>query len=43
VIPWIGFRATASAYCLVGLACMALIGVRSRDVIWPLDAPGNQR
>ena len=43
LIPWIGFRATASAYCLLGLACMALIGVRWRDVIWPIDAFGNQR
>ncbi len=43
VIPWIGFRATASVYCLAGLACMALIGLRWRAVIWPLDAPGNQR
>jgi MFS family permease len=42
-IPWVGFRATASAYCLVGLACMALIGILWRRVIWPLDAVGNQR
>ena len=26
-IPLIGFQATASAYCLVGLACMVLIGI----------------
>lgn len=43
LIPWIGFRVTASVYCLLGLACMALIGVRWRDVIWPLHAVGNQR
>ena len=43
LIPWIGFRATASVYCLLGLACMALIGVRWREVIWPLAAIGNQR
>jgi hypothetical protein len=43
LIPWIGFRATASVYCLLGLACMAAIGVRWRAVIWPLDAAGNQR
>jgi Na+/melibiose symporter-like transporter len=42
-IPWIGFRATASAYCLIGLVCMALIGMRWRQVIWPIDAVGNQR
>jgi MFS family permease len=43
LISWIGFRATASVYCLLGLACMALIGARWRDVIWPLSAAGNQR
>lgn len=43
LIPWIGFRVTASLYCLLGLALMALIGVRWRRVIWPLDAFGNQR
>jgi MFS family permease len=43
LIPWIGFRVTASFYCLLGLALMALIGVRWRHVIWPLDALGNQR
>jgi predicted MFS family arabinose efflux permease len=43
LIPWIGYRATASSYCIVGLACMALIGLHWRDVIWPLDAIGNQR
>jgi MFS family permease len=42
-IPWIGFRATASAYCMIGLACMGLIGILWRRVIWPLDAVGNQR
>lgn len=43
LIPWIGFRATASFYCLLGLALMALIGVRWRAAIWPLEAIGNQR
>jgi MFS family permease len=43
LIPGIGFRATASVYCLLGLASMALIGLRWRAVIWPLDAAGNQR
>jgi MFS family permease len=43
LIPSIGFRATASIYCLLGLAAMALIGVRWREVIWPLTAAGNQR
>src|SRR5436190_9268458 len=43
LIPWIGFRATTSLYCVVGLATLALIGIRWRTVIWPLDAAGNQR
>jgi hypothetical protein len=43
LIPSIGFRATASMYCSLGLVMMALIGVRWRQVIWPLDAFGNQR
>jgi hypothetical protein len=43
LIPWIGFRVTASLYCVLGLVLMALIGVRWRAVIWPLDAVGNQR
>lgn len=43
VIPGIGFRATASGYCLAGLGLMGLIGMHWRRVIWPLDAPGNQR
>jgi MFS family permease len=43
LIPWVGFRATASGYCLAGLASMTLVGVKWRQVIWPLDAIGNQR
>ena len=43
LIPWIGYRATASAYCIVGLIWMAWIGFHWRGVIWPLSAPGNQR
>jgi hypothetical protein len=43
LIPWIGFRVTASMYCLLGLAMLTLIGLRWREVIWPLSAPGNQR
>jgi hypothetical protein len=43
LIPWIGFRLTATTYCVLGLALMALIGMRWRSVIWPLDAVGNQR
>jgi len=43
LIPLIGFRVTASVYCMLGLASMVWVGVRWRAVIWPLDAPGNQR
>ncbi len=43
LIPWIGFRATTSLYCILGLATLALIGIRWRTVLWPLDAAGNQR
>jgi len=43
LIPRIGFRPTASVYCLLGLASMAWIGIKWRAVIWPLDAVGNQR
>jgi len=43
LIPRIGFRPTASLYCLSGLASMAWIGFKWRAVIWPLDVPGNQR
>jgi hypothetical protein len=43
LIPWIGFRLTASLYCVLGLLFMALIGLRWREAIWPLDAIGNQR
>ena len=42
-IPVIGFRATASIYCVLGLISMAVLGVVYRGVIWPGDAPGNQR
>jgi MFS family permease len=43
LIPWVGFRATTSLFCVSGLATMALIGLRFRAVLWPLEAPGNQR
>ena len=38
-----GFAATASGYCLIGLALTALIGVRWRHALWRLDAPANAR
>jgi len=43
LIPWIGYRATVSVYCVLGLLCMALIGARYHAEVWPLTAPGNQR
>ena len=43
LIPWMGFRATASMYCLLGLALIAAIGLWWRAAIWPLTAIGNQR
>ena len=43
MIPLIGFRLTASAYCVLGLLLMALIGLRWRREIWPAGAAGNQR
>src|ERR1051326_8702789 len=43
LIPWIGFRTTASLYCALGLAGVGLMGVHFRTVVWPLDSAGNQR
>ena len=38
-----GFAATASGYCLFGLLLTAMIGLRWRTALWPLDAPANAR
>ena len=38
-----GYRVTATAYCVFGLACTALIAWHWRDHIWRVDAPGNRR
>ncbi len=43
LIPWIGFRATASLYCVLGLVLTAVIGLWWRSALWPLHATGNQR
>ena len=43
LIPWIGFHATASGYCILGLLLCAAIAVWWRKAIWPLDAIGNAR
>ena len=43
LIPWIGFRVTASLYCVAGLGLIAVIGIWWRRALWPLNATGNQR
>jgi predicted MFS family arabinose efflux permease len=34
LIDWFGFRATASLYAIIGLACTALIALRWRAQLW---------
>ena len=36
LIDWIGFRATASLYAIIGIACTALIALRWRAHLWRL-------
>jgi predicted MFS family arabinose efflux permease len=43
LIDKIGFVATVSVYCLVGSVLTALIALRWRDALWPLNAPANMR
>jgi MFS family permease len=43
IMEWIGFVATATAYCLVGLATTLAIGLWWKAEIWPRDAAGNRR
>ena len=43
LIERIGFAATASAYCVFGLAATAYIGLRWKPALWPADAPANAR
>jgi MFS family permease len=43
LIERFGFAATASGYCLVGLMLTAVIGLRWRRALWPLDAAANAR
>ena len=42
LIERFGFKATMSAYCLVGLAVTALIAWHWRAYIWTAGAPGNK-
>ena len=39
----VGYRVTATLYCVFGLICTALIGWYWREHIWRLDAQGNKR
>lgn len=43
IMERIGFVATASAYCAVGLVLTLAIGLYWRRAVWPLDAAGNSR
>jgi hypothetical protein len=42
-IPWVGFAATASAYCIFGLVATLGIALYWRSAVWPLDARANSR
>jgi predicted MFS family arabinose efflux permease len=43
LIERVGFAPTAELYCLSGIALTALIALRWRGALWPLDAPANAR
>lgn len=43
LIGHFGFRATGSAYCIIGLALMAMIGMHWRSHVWQPDAPANMK
>ena len=43
LIGSIGYSATATLYCLVGLGVTLLIILRWRSQLWRLDAPANRR
>jgi predicted MFS family arabinose efflux permease len=43
LIERIGFVATATGYCVVGIALTLLIALRWREALWPLHAPANAR
>jgi MFS family permease len=43
LITQYGYRVTASAYCVFGLICTALIAAYWRTHVWALDAAGNKR
>jgi MFS family permease len=43
LIAHFGYRATATLYCLIGVAFTVLITVRWRDHLWNRNAPSNVR
>ena len=43
LIERIGFVATATLYCLVGITLTLVIALRWRAALWPLHAPANAR
>jgi predicted MFS family arabinose efflux permease len=43
LIERIGFVATATGYCVVGIVLTLLIALRWREALWPLHAPANAR
>ncbi len=43
LIDRIGFTATATLYCVLGIPLTLLIAIRWRAALWPLHAPANAR
>ena len=43
LIERLGFAATASLYCAIGIGLTGLIALRWRADLWPIDAPANTR
>jgi hypothetical protein len=43
MIEEVGFAATCSLYCAIGVTLTGLIALRWRAALWPLDAPANAR
>lgn len=43
LVPLIGYPNTATLYCIIGLACTALIALRWRDHLWRREASSNAR
>jgi len=43
IITHFSYRAMATMYCVIGIACVALIGWRWRAHVWQMNAPANKR